>query len=81
MKEEIQNASSVPPENPSFKITKITVVRRASGMDHVVLATDLPTACPGPDYPTDMLVYTRKDYGETWARENFPNIPIEIVGA
>lgn len=62
-----------------IECTKITIVQRSGHMDNVVIHTNLPTTCPGPNYDVSFLVHAQYGYGETWVKNNFPNAEIEIV--
>lgn len=40
---------------------------------------DLPTTFPEMNYDCCFTIEARQGYGETWLKENFPNLPYEVI--
>lgn len=66
----------------TLDIKKIIVVKRAFHMDVVSLNTTLPSPSPqiDPD-PLELKFWVEKGKGESYARQHFPDIEIDIIDA
>jgi hypothetical protein len=64
----------------TININKI-VVLQGYGTDKVRLCTDLPCAIVSNSIgdPTDLGLETTKGAGVSYAEQNFPGIPIEVI--
>lgn len=60
-------------------INKAVVVSN-SGADKVLLYTDLPGACYPWDLPLTVDFHAGRGSGVKYIKENFPGVPIELVG-
>lgn len=61
-----------------MKIQMIKVLT-GRGEDKIVLYLDLPTPYPNMGYVCSATVGAQSEYGEEWAKVNFPGIPIEVI--
>ena len=58
--------------------TKATILTGQS-TDEITFYPNLPTAFPEMDYPCTLKMEARSGYGETWLKENFPNLPYDVI--
>lgn len=64
-----------------MKIVSIQVVTGLSAPDKVTLHMDGSITPPLPFYPEERYLQVSATDGEAWAKENFPGVPIEVIGA
>lgn len=58
--------------------TKATILT-GKGTDYIMFDSNLPTAFPEMRYACSFKIEARAGYGETWLKENFPNLPYEVI--
>lgn len=67
--------------NDAITITKIQILRLEGRTDRIYLLTALPSTFPNmyPDTPAYFSCEVERNYGEQYVKQNFPNVPYEII--